>query len=615
MTYPFFKRAMTVLPLTRRAAEVSACGYVALSSLATRSSTWLSRLADVSGRLVNPDVVEPASRELHRRLIGLLLVGPFFLASAAAQVLHDDLGAGRTLALVSATFGLCWLAALIAASSGRTRAAAVLGLAVASGMVGLITAGAGGLASPMALLAFALPLETTWVHRSRAAGVAGLGALVAAILLAYAASGIAGGDADVSHWLVPLGYAVSLMLRMVPFTAAIRDEEPAKAALADLVLASAAVFEVEKGGDVRSVSGKAGDLFDLPPSLLNGPGLFDRIQVADRVHFLCALADARAGLNPPAVELRVRVPDAAGDTFRPFSAEFFQGASGAALAIFRDRSDVARLRQAVIDAQEKAAQLDVAKSRFLAGVSHELRTPLNAIIGFSDMLLHEVTGPLSDARQHEYVSLIRESGSHLLDVVNSVLDVSRVESGAYPIHAEPFRFAEAVAMSRSMMELQATRKSVTIDQQLASNLGEIHADRRAVHQILINLVSNAVKFTPSGGTITIGAKRLGTRLHFWVSDTGIGIAEADMDRLGQPFMQVQNDYTRQFEGTGLGLSLVKGLVALHEGTMSIESALGEGTTVSISLPIFGPKRRAEAHKPTASNSSHGDHDAAIRKAG
>jgi cell cycle sensor histidine kinase DivJ len=117
-----------------------------------------------------------------------------------------------------------------------------------------------------------------------------------------------------------------------------------------------------------------------------------------------------------------------------------------------------------------------------------------------------------------------------------------------------------------------------------------------VQQILINLVSNAVKFTPDGGRVEIGAKRLGSRLHFWVSDTGIGIAQDDLSRLGTPFTQIQNDYTRRFEGTGLGLSLVKGLVALHDGAMSIESAPGEGTTVTISLPIEGPAFRPEPAK-------------------
>jgi cell cycle sensor histidine kinase DivJ len=207
------------------------------------------------------------------------------------------------------------------------------------------------------------------------------------------------------------------------------------------------------------------------------------------------------------------------------------------------------------------------------------------------MLLHEMFGAFRDPRQKEYVGLVRDAGQHLLEVVTSILDVSRIESGAYATEPEPFRFAEAVEMCRSMMRLQADKKGIALEARIAADAGEINADRRAVQQILINLASNAIKFTPEGGSVTIGAKRIGSRLHFWVSDTGIGIAEDDLSSLGKPFMQIQNDYTRRFEGTGLGLALVKGLVALHDGTMSIESAPGQGTTVTIGLPVDGPKKR------------------------
>jgi cell cycle sensor histidine kinase DivJ len=139
-----------------------------------------------------------------------------------------------------------------------------------------------------------------------------------------------------------------------------------------------------------------------------------------------------------------------------------------------------------------------------------------------------------------------------------------------------------------MMAHQASTKPVSLRVALAPGVGEVCADRRAVQQILINLLSNAVKFTPAGGSVVMGAKRTGKQLRFWVSDTGIGISPDDLKRLGRPFTQIQNDYTRQFEGAGLGLSLVKGLVALHDGTMAIESAPGDGTTVTITVPIAGP---------------------------
>jgi cell cycle sensor histidine kinase DivJ len=229
----------------------------------------------------------------------------------------------------------------------------------------------------------------------------------------------------------------------------------------------------------------------------------------------------------------------------------------------------------------------------MASVSHELRTPLNAIIGFSDMLLLELYGPLHSGRQREHIGLIRDAGHHLLGVVNSILDVSKIASGAHAIVVEPFRFRDAVDMCRSLTIGNAEAKQIELDIQVPGDIGDLNADCRAIQQMLINLVSNAIKFTPNGGRVCIGAKKSGSQLHFWVSDTGIGIAEADLARLGQPFTQVHNDYTRQFDGTGLGLYLVKGLVELHGGSMSIESALGEGTTVTIALPVDGPVRPKE----------------------
>ncbi|TJW67316.1 MAG: HAMP domain-containing histidine kinase, partial [Mesorhizobium sp.] len=324
------------------------------------------------------------------------------------------------------------------------------------------------------------------------------------------------------------------------------------------------------------------------------------------------------------VDLRIRLPrdgSGAADNFRPFRLQLMRGEQrDTFMLLLSENDDVAALREKLAAANETAAAAEVTKGRFLAVVSHELRTPLNAIIGFSDMLLHEMFGPFGDPRQKEYVGLVRDSGQHLLNVVTSILDVSRIEAGAYATEPEPFRFAEAVDMCQSMMRLQAEAKNIRLAAQIAPDAGEINADRRAVQQILINLVSNAIKFTPDGGKVVVGAKRVGSRLHFWVSDTGIGIAEEDFVNLGKPFMQIQNDYTRRFEGTGLGLSLVKGLVALHDGTMSIESMPGEGTTVTISLPVNGPRGRSDKSDgvlaiPALKTKGHakGDRNGSLRK--
>ena len=165
-----------------------------------------------------------------------------------------------------------------------------------------------------------------------------------------------------------------------------------------------------------------------------------------------------------------------------------------------------------------------------------------------------------------------------------------------------------------MISPQAEQKGVALKLDVPPSLGEIRADRRAVQQMLINLLSNAIKFTPEGGQVAVGAKRVGSVLHFWVSDTGIGIAADDLTRLGTPFAQVQNDYTREFEGTGLGLAVVKGLVSLHDGSMSIDSAIGSGTTVTIGLPIEGPFSGNDRLTRLPETASEEGKDGALRKA-
>ncbi|NUS18911.1 MAG: PAS domain-containing sensor histidine kinase, partial [Mesorhizobium sp.] len=536
--------------------------------------------------MVHPTVTGEAERLRQRRFIGVMLAAPFLAAGAAVTLVTSSLGAAVTVAAIFAAFGLCWFAALLVAATGHMalagRMAVVFGGLALAGAI----AAAGGLASPVALLAVALPVETWWVSGSRRAALSGaLAALAAIMLQPFAGHVLPLGAAEIAtwHWLLPLAWALTLLPRAAAFAnpASLRPAEPAGDRLEDVI--DAVVLRVGRQGEVVDASAKARSILKLAPELLLGTGLFDRVHLSDRVAYLTALADMRQDAPKRRLELRIRLPregSGAADNFRPFSLELMRGEADRDLftLILRENDAVAALREELAEAREATAAAEVAKGRFLAVVSHELRSPLNAIIGFSDMLLHEMFGAFKDPRQKEYVGLVRESGQHLLSVVTSILDVSRIEAGAYATELEPFRFVQAVDMCRSMMRPLADAKSIVLATQIAPDTGEINADRRAVQQILINLASNAVKFTPDGGSVVIGAKRVGSRLHFWVSDTGIGIAEEDMANLGKPFMQIQNDYTRRFEGTGLGLSLVKGLVALHDGTMSIESVPGEGTT-------------------------------------
>lgn len=550
--------------------------------------------------MVHPAIVGRNDRLRQRRFIGIMLAAPFFAAGAAVTLVTSGMGAAVTVATIFAAFGLCWFAALLVAASGKMALAAQVALAAGGLALAGAIAAAGGLASPVALLALALPFEAWWIAGSKRAALwGGISALAAVLLQPFVGTVVPLGAVQVAvwHWLLPLAWGLTL----VPRLAALGDAALAQPALLpsdrleDMI--DAVVLHVARHGEILDASAKARTILKLPPELLFGAGLFDRIHLSDRVAYLSALADLRDGALARRLDLRVRLPQdgnaPVADNYRPFELELVRSEEQQETftLLLRENDEIAELRDELAAANEAAASAEVAKGRFLAVVSHELRTPLNAIIGFSDMLLHEMFGGFKDPRQKEYVGLVRDSGQHLLAVVTSILDVSRIEAGAYATEPEPFRFIEAVEMCQSMMQLQANAKNIDLQAQIAPDAGEINADRRAVQQILINLVSNAIKFTPDGGDVVVGAKRIGSRLHFWVRDTGIGIAEEDFANLGKPFMQIQNDYTRRFEGTGLGLSLVKGLVALHDGTMSIESMPGEGTTVTISLPVNGPKKR------------------------
>jgi cell cycle sensor histidine kinase DivJ len=254
------------------------------------------------------------------------------------------------------------------------------------------------------------------------------------------------------------------------------------------------------------------------------------------------------------------------------------------VAVTRDISERKENERALVAARDIAEQASRAKSRFLANMSHELRTPLNAIIGFSEVMAHEMFGPIGAARYLEYARLIHESGGHLLSLINGVLDMSKIEAGKFELHEETYDLAQDAEQTLRFVRLQAERKGLALKMSIAPGAKTIFADRRAVKQILLNLLANAVKFTPRGGEIWIAAARDGNAVELAVADTGVGISQSDLKRLGKPFEQATEQQVRVEEGTGLGLSLVKALAALHDGDIHIESAHGEGTAVRVKLP-------------------------------
>jgi len=261
------------------------------------------------------------------------------------------------------------------------------------------------------------------------------------------------------------------------------------------------------------------------------------------------------------------------------------------VAAVRDARDQA-IRERRLEAERVAAeQQNAGKSRFLANMSHELRTPLNAIMGFSDIMRQRLFGPLGD-RYAEYAELIHESGTHLLELINDVLDMSKIEAEKFELSLETFDARDAVSGVLRLMRGQADRAGVNLRGVLPIGPLYADADKRAVKQIALNLISNALKFTPRGGSVTVTVQGAGDMLELVVADTGVGIAPDDLHRLGRPYEQA-GDAEQRAAGSGLGLSLVRAFARLHGGDMTVESAVGEGTTVTIRMPVLA----AEAAEP------------------
>jgi cell cycle sensor histidine kinase DivJ len=348
-----------------------------------------------------------------------------------------------------------------------------------------------------------------------------------------------------------------------------------------------------RDGAITFLSPAAEQLAGVPSAQLLGHQFFDRVHVSDRPAFLTAISDAARSGEPVSVEYRLRreLPDGASHFVWVEMRSHAIDTSGAAdgprqvVSVIRDVTARKADAFALENAHREAERANDAKSKFLATVSHELRTPLNAIIGFSEMLAREDEMKLDGARRQDYARLIRDSGEHLLGVVNGILDMSRIEAGHFEIVTEPFALKPLIENCRQMMSLRAEQSGVQLFADLASNLPEINADPRALKQVILNLVSNAIKFTEHGGKVDITAKPTAGGIELVVSDTGVGIPEADLARLGDPFFQGRSAYDRAYEGTGLGLSVVMGLVKLHGGKVEIESRLRKGTKVVICLPL------------------------------
>jgi cell cycle sensor histidine kinase DivJ len=362
----------------------------------------------------------------------------------------------------------------------------------------------------------------------------------------------------------------------------------------------------DEKGRVVFASLAAQQLFGEPAQKIAGEGLFERVHVADRPAYMTALSRSLANNEPMAVEFRVRRAGPA-ETARYVWVEMrcrpLRAAEEGVLdrpgivAVTRDISDRKAQEAELLRTRDEAESASRAKTQFLANMSHELRTPLNAIIGFSEILNRELFGTLGETRYRDYARLIHESGEHLLNVVNDILDMSKIEAGKFKIVKEPFDVAPLVKSCCDLMRHTAEQRSLSLIMDVAPGIPELPADKRACKQMLINLISNAIKFTDPGGWVRVSARLAGGNVEFSVSDNGIGIAEQDLPKLGNPFVQANNSYDRSYEGAGLGLSVVKGLARLHGGRLELTSALGEGTIATIVLPLEAPSESIEAPPP------------------
>lgn len=468
------------------------------------------------------------------------------------------------------------------------------GLCVVAAVLGALVGGLDGPLAPLCLLPLAAALGRD--AREIALGV-GFSWIAAAVLVIAEAAGLP--SREVSGWYgLVLALGALLAVTHVAMLRAVAGAQKltGRAERAEAQAARLERLLLEQPGLLLTAdrSGKVGAAYGEAPWGISGPVLFKEGLAAaaappDRPALLAALAEA---VQWGDAELSFAP---AGQPHRTVFARLHRMRTGRlAIALHELDAVAGRVREAEAE-RDRALDANAAKSRFLAGMSHELRTPLNAILGFADAMRQQVFGPLP-ARYATYPDAIHEAGSHLLDLINDVLDLSKIEADRYQLRPELHDAREPIRAALGILRGQADEAGVALDADLPSEPVMVIADQRALKQIVFNLAGNALKFTPARGRALVALDSQAGVALLRVADTGVGISPEDLERLGRPYEQA-GDESSQARGTGLGLSLVRALAHLQGGTMTIESALGQGSVFTVRLPILAGEADAEADLP------------------
>lgn len=463
--------------------------------------------------------------------------------------------------------------------SERAVVLAVWGLAAV--IASLLSGGAGG---PLGAFIF-LPLLAGVAFARRRHVWTGVGGTVLAALAGFLSASLGGPSstdaplATLAAVMTAIAGGFAMRLATTERERRLKDAEEASSR-AEAVLAGqpGLTLLIEPTG--RVVAAYGAPLAALPIQPLFDHGLIAAVHAPDRSAILAGIERALSGAEGQArfaprllLDRRVQM------SFRRFD----EGGQTRLIVHASDATAQYAQELALETARAEAEAHSSGKTRFLANMSHELRTPLNAVIGFADIMRQRIFGPLPP-RYAEYADSIHQAGGHLLDLINDVLDVSKIEAERYELSLERFDAREAVSAAMALVRVGAEDKGVNLAGVLPAEPVMVNADRRALKQIALNLLSNAVKFTPGGGSVTVTIETIGPYLELVVADTGVGVAPEDLKRLGRPFEQA-GGREQKAQGTGLGLSLVRALAELHGGRMSIDSTLGEGTAVTIRLPV------------------------------